>query len=207
MNNATHAVVVTKPGHGTVRLGPLPQTTVVEWRRQLESALTGTAHPAGTTITAEPYDPGTAGGYINPASIPSSVDELMEPLRADTGDDDPGARFPDLYTQLVLRHGHTRAGRMWMQACCQLDEEAEASQAAQDIEKAIAEARSGITEGLASGEQALRSVDAALAAAGRLELGIPGRVAVYPSDAPEHLAIALRELRAAGLVLQPAEKT
>ncbi len=30
MNNATHAVVITKPGHGTVRFGPLLHTMADE---------------------------------------------------------------------------------------------------------------------------------------------------------------------------------
>jgi hypothetical protein len=206
MSNATHAVVITRPGHDTIRFGPLLQSMADSWRLRLESALSHTAHPEGTAITVEPYDPGTDGGYIDPESIPASVDELMEPLRADTGNDGTGANFPDIYTQLVMRHGDNRGGRLWDQACRRADEEAEIDQAGQGIQKDIAGARAEITECLASLEQALRSVQSARAAADRLDLGIPAEVAVCPADATEHMAIALRELRAAGLALQPAKE-
>jgi hypothetical protein len=204
MNNATHAVVITKPGHSTVRFGPLLQTMADEWRMRLESALVGTAHPEGTTTTVEPFRPGTDGAYIDPGSIPASVDELMEPLRADTGNDDPAARFPDLYTRLVMRHGQTGADSLWTHACDLANWEAEIEQAEQDIQKDITAARAALTEALASAGQALLSLQAARSAADRHDLGIPAQVAVYRADAAEHIAVALRELRAAGLALQPA---
>lgn len=129
MSSAAHAVVITRPG--TVRFGPLLQSIAGSWRASLEGALIYTAHPEGTTITAELYDPGTDGGYIDPESIPASVDDLIEPLRSDTGHDDPGANFPDLYTRLVMRHGHTHGDRLWTQACHWIDEEAAIDQAGQ----------------------------------------------------------------------------
>jgi hypothetical protein len=206
MSDATHAVVITKPGHDTVRFGPLLQSIADSWRVSLERALPGTAHPEGTTITAEPYDPAAAAGYIDPESIPASADELIEPLRADPGGDGTGANFPDLYTQLIMRHGNTHGDLVWTQACRRVDEEAEIGQAGQDVQKDIAAARAEITECLAPLEQALRAIQAARATADKFDIGIPAQVAVYPADASDHITIALRELRAAGLALQPAKE-
>jgi hypothetical protein len=206
MSNPTHAVVITKPGHGTVRFGPLLQSMAESWRLRLESALRHTTHPEGTTITVEPFDPRAGGGYIDPESIPARVDELMEPFRADMGSDGTGANFPDIYTRLIMRHGDTHGGRLWEQASRRFDEEAAFDQADRDIQKDIAAARAEIAECLDPLDQALRSVQSARATADGFDIGIPAEAAVYPADAAEHLAIALRELRAAGLALQPAKQ-
>ncbi len=205
MSTPAHAVVITKPGHGTVRFGPLLPSMADSWRLRLESALRHTAHPEGTTITVEPFDPRADGGYIDPESIPASVDELMEPFRADKGNDGTGANFPDVYTRLVMRHGDTHGNRLWEQACRRFDEEAALEQAGRDIQKAIAGARAEIAECLDPLERALRDVRAARATADGFGIGIPAEAAAYPEAAAEHLAIALRELRAAGLALQPAK--
>jgi hypothetical protein len=202
--NATHSVVVTKPGHETIRFGPLLQTMADEWRARLESALVGTAHPEGTAIAVEPYDPEADGAYIDPGSIPSGAGELLGQLRADTGSDDPAARFPDLYTRVIMRHGQTCGDDLWTQACNQANWEDALDQAEQDIQKDITAARAAVGEALASAGQALRSLESARSAADRHDIGIPDQVAVYPFDATEHIEIAMRALRAAGLTLQPA---
>lgn len=203
MGNAAYAVVISRPGHDTIRFGPLLQTMADEWQLCLESALVSTAHPAGTSITVEPFVPGTDSSCISPESIPASADELAERLRAGIGDDDPAARFPDLYTQLAMRHGDARAGQLWNLACHLLDEEAAIAQAQRDRHQDIARVQAKITECLASLEPALRSFQSARATADRFDIGTPADIAGCPADTAEHLAIALRELRAAALTLRP----
>lgn len=112
-----HAVLITRPGHDGLRLGPL------RYRRQAEdiaASLTGqlphTAHIPGTTIKAVTYDPTQPHRALptntDPYDLATAMNDASEhdPAR-------PGVNFPDLYSLLLAQHGHERAGVLWTAAC------------------------------------------------------------------------------------------
>ena len=190
-----HALVITKPGYDTIRLGPLPGITAGAWQATLRTRLYQA--PEGTAIEVVSFDP-ESGTFIDPDSIPRTVEDLTGPLRADPGHPANGG-FPDLYDRLVLVHGETRAGEMWDQACRQVDDEAAFEQAEQTAAADQAEAADLVGQAHALAQQAGQKIINLLEAAHALELdAVPvGRT----EDARCHVHTAARELRAAARAL------
>lgn len=196
--SGSQALVITKPGYDTIRIGGLTPRTASDWAAALRSRLHQA--PAGTAIDLVPYNP-AAGPYINPDSIPRTVEDLIGPLRADPGHPDNGG-FPDLLDQLVLVHGPARANAMWTQACHQIDDEMEYEQAQQAAAADRAEAAELISQAHALVQRAGQKILRQLAEAGAWGSGaLSGG---NSEDARHHVETAVRELRAAGRALGAA---
>jgi hypothetical protein len=192
--SGSQALVITKPGYDPIRIGALTPRTAEDWAAALRSPQHQA--PPGTAIDRVPYNP-AAGPYINPDSIPRTVEDLIAPLRADPGHPDNGG-FPDLLDQLVLVHGPARAHAMWTQACQQIDDEMAHEQA----QEAAAAAAELISQAHALVQQAGQGILRLLAGAGAWGFdAAPGRSS---EDARHHAEAAARELRAAGRALGAA---
>jgi hypothetical protein len=184
-------VVVVKPGYDTIRLGPLSAATARDWARSLEMKLHQTA-PEGTIIEVTSYNPG-AGPHIDPASIPRTVEDLIEPMRADPGHPENGG-FPDLYDRLVLAVGETRAGELWTQAGNAIDQEAAYEEACAEAAADLAAAFSVVSEAQAAAERAAVKIAGLRRRIGEWELDISS---LASGDALHHAESAARNLRAA----------
>lgn len=110
--NGPFSVVVTKPGHDTVRVGPFTQP----WRIRgflyiLDHGVRGTGAPAGTSFHVAAYDPALLHRPV-PATDPAELARQM-----DTEPDQRGpAGFPDLFTRLVADRGWQDAAHAWLEA-------------------------------------------------------------------------------------------
>ncbi|WP_217226137.1 hypothetical protein [Streptomyces anulatus] len=106
------SVVVTKPGHDTVRVGPFTEP----WRARgfahaLDRGVRGAGAPAGTRLDVAAYDPDLPHRPV-PATDPPELARQM-----DTEPDQSGpAGFPDLFTRLVADRGWEHAARAWLEA-------------------------------------------------------------------------------------------
>jgi len=116
MTGTQHMVVITKPGHPTVRFGPAGPATAADWHRRLGAAAGRSEHPRDMTIKVVPYDP--AAGCEDPAdTIPATAFDLVAPLMAEVPGDGKGGNFPDLFDRISMVHGADRADRLWETAC------------------------------------------------------------------------------------------
>ncbi len=112
------SVIVTKPGHDTVRIGPIP------WRHEADSIsanlnqqLHSTAAPEGTHSASAPYDPEQPHLPL----LALNAYALAEQMTAEP-DGDPEARFPDLYSRFAAQIGYDERGpAMWSTACMYAD--------------------------------------------------------------------------------------
>jgi hypothetical protein len=190
-----HALVIIKPGYDAIKFGPLPGITAGAWEATLRSRLYQA--PVGTTIEVVSFDP-ESGTFIDPNSIPRTVEDLIAPLRADPGHPANGG-FPDLFHRLVLVHGETRAGEIWDQACRQVDDEAAFEQAEHTAAADRTDAADLVGRAHALAQQAGQKIINLLKAADALDLdAVPvGRT----QDARDHVQTAARELRAAARAL------
>lgn len=118
MSEPLYSAVITKPGHGIVRLGPLGFQHVAEhmvW--DLCSQLHSTSHPAGTTIEVAPFDESLPHLPL----LPRDSMELANLMDGEQGDDGSGASFPDLFSRLHAQEGYEVAARLWGNACSLYD--------------------------------------------------------------------------------------
>ncbi|MFF4777531.1 hypothetical protein ACFY05_32210 [Microtetraspora fusca] len=113
-----YAVVITKPGHDTVRIGPIHFHHQAEsWIWTLNRSRTSTAMPAGTTWEITPYDPSVP--HDDPAEIPTTTDALAAAIMQthDYGE----KAFPDLFLRLEALVGTGEAQKRWKNACAYAD--------------------------------------------------------------------------------------
>ncbi|MGW1288392.1 hypothetical protein ACWD4N_33105 [Streptomyces sp. NPDC002586] len=110
--HSAFSVTVTKPGHGTTRVGPFTDSwSARAFAHALDHGVRGTGAPAGTTLDITPYDPDLPHQCI-PAADPAELARQM-----DQEPDRPGpAGFPDLFTRLVAHRGWEEAARAWLAA-------------------------------------------------------------------------------------------
>ncbi|MFF7198303.1 hypothetical protein ACFZAM_31925 [Streptomyces sp. NPDC008079] len=107
------AVVVTRPGHPPVRIGPvLYEHTAKSMAAHMRTAH-GTARPAATLIDAAPYHPD--GEHL--PLLPADAYALADMIRDMPGDDGEGSSFPDLWTRLSAQYPYDEALRIWERAC------------------------------------------------------------------------------------------
>jgi hypothetical protein len=116
-----HDVVITKPGCETVRIGPVLGHQADRMALSFTSQLTSTAHPEGTTITAEAHRGDLE--HDDPATWPADAYATAAELDAEPGGDGTGREFPDLFAKLHARHGYDRAARLWRDACAVYDDQ------------------------------------------------------------------------------------
>ncbi|WP_329020328.1 hypothetical protein [Streptomyces sp. NBC_01601] len=106
------SVVVTKPGHDTVHVGPFTdQWSARGFAHTLEHSIRGLGAPAGTTTDITLYNPQLPHWCV-PAAGQAELAQQM-----DQEPDQPGpAGFPDLFTRLVAQRGWEDAARAWLAA-------------------------------------------------------------------------------------------
>lgn len=108
------AVIITKPGYDTVRIGPIHFHHQAEsWIRALNMCRHSTVMPEGTTWEIAPYDP--AVPHDDPAQIPTTPAELGVAIAQI--DRIGEAEFPDLFVRLQAVIGTDEAMRLWDQGC------------------------------------------------------------------------------------------
>jgi hypothetical protein len=107
------AVIVTKPGHDTVRIGPIP------WEHQADSMcallnqqLHSTGAPEGTHSASGPYLPELPHLPL----LPGDAYALAVLMDAEL-DGDPEALYPDLYSRFAAQVGDERGPALWRAAC------------------------------------------------------------------------------------------
>jgi hypothetical protein len=118
-----HDVVITKPGCGPVRIGPVLGHQAEEMAGSFTSQLTSTAHPEGTAITTERHRDDLA--HDDPVSWPADAYDVADKLDAEPGGDGTGREFPDLFARLHARHGYEPAARLWRDGCVVYDQQHE----------------------------------------------------------------------------------
>lgn len=106
------SVIVTKPGHDTVRVGPFTEP----WRAHgfahtLDRGVRGAGAPAGTSLDVAAYDPALPHLPV-PATDPAALARQMDTEPDQRGPDG----FPDLFTRLVADRGWEDAARAWLEA-------------------------------------------------------------------------------------------
>ena len=122
----TFDVVITKPGYDTIRYHAGPEHRAEEWAGRLGQALTGSAHPEGTTIAVEPHAGGDAcSSPVIGAEHGGGLVGLAVLIPREPAAIAAGAGFPDLYDRLWMVHGADRAGELWSAACSLADQWAE----------------------------------------------------------------------------------
>ncbi|MER6125356.1 hypothetical protein ABT173_22525 [Streptomyces sp. NPDC001795] len=106
------SVIVTKPGHDTVRVGPFTERVRAQgFAYTLDYGVRGTGAPAGTTFDVAAYDP-----HLPHLSVPADdTAGLARQMDAEPGPSGP-AGFPDLFTRLVADRGWEDAARAWLKA-------------------------------------------------------------------------------------------
>ncbi|MGW2220978.1 hypothetical protein ACWCSD_38840 [Nonomuraea sp. NPDC001684] len=132
---ASVAVLITKPGYDTVRIGPIPADYAPTWIATLDQAAQHITLPTGSQwgIVAYdpklPHEPPTAATTL-PTLIPivrqrlsegERVSELME-----------AQRFPDEYVRMWALIGEEEASQRWRDAVMEVDAEILAARAAKD---------------------------------------------------------------------------
>lgn len=112
------AVIITKPGYDTVRIGPIHFHHQAEsWVRTLDSCRHSVTMPEGSTWEIAPYDPNLP--HDDPADIPTTTDALAAAI---TETETVGeAEFPDLFVRLEAVVGTNRAMDLWKQGCVYAD--------------------------------------------------------------------------------------
>ncbi len=143
----TWDVIVTMPSR-IVTIGPAPsEHHAALWATRLQQQLTGTAHPDGTEITTAPHtsDCDHPDAY---ETHPCEPDGIAEILRGTSDDDDPEARFPDLYARLSMIHG-AYAAPAWSAACAALDNEAEIRDGVRELADLVADAERAVSHATA----------------------------------------------------------
>ncbi|MFJ2217966.1 hypothetical protein ACIQVO_38145 [Streptomyces sp. NPDC101062] len=110
--NGLFSVIVTKPGHDSVRVGPFTE----QWRARgfahtLDRGVRGTGAPVGTTLDVAAHDPRLPHLPL-PAADPA---ELARQMTTEPDQSGP-AGFPDLFTRLVADRGWENAARAWLEA-------------------------------------------------------------------------------------------
>ncbi|MFJ4988781.1 hypothetical protein ACIP9H_33895 [Streptomyces sp. NPDC088732] len=126
MSEAQFAVIVTRPGHDTVRIGPFDfrhQAEHATW--DFRSQLRNTTHPDGTTIDFGPYDE----SLPHTSRTPRDAMELALLMDSEPDGDGTGSNFPDLFSRLHAEAGYEEAARLWKNACSLYD-----SLQAEDVE-------------------------------------------------------------------------
>lgn len=130
-----YAVIVTRPGHDTARIGPIP------WKHQADSMtanlnlqLHSTAHPEGTHIAAGIYAPALPHLPL----LPIDAYALAELVHQEP-DTSPEERFPDTYSRLLAQVGYDRSADLWHAACRLMDEPEESEEEPSEIEQLRAE--------------------------------------------------------------------
>ncbi|MFC4113997.1 hypothetical protein [Nonomuraea zeae] len=127
------AVVITKPGYDTVRLGPIPADYAPTWIATLDKAAGHITLPEGSKwgIAAYdpkmPHEPPTAATTL-PALIPIVRQRLNENERV--GELMEAQRFPDEYVRMWALIGEKEAYRRWRDAVMEVDAENIAARAA-----------------------------------------------------------------------------
>jgi hypothetical protein len=188
------AVIITKPEMPAVRFGPLTQQTAEVWASRLRMMLTSSA-PAGTTVTVGSHD--LELPHRGEHTIPATVDDLL-PQMLSQPEGNGGTGFPDLYSRLVMRWGWERAQAMWQRACFLASAEAEQEADLGHAAAAVTRARDLLGLASQTTEEARQLMSSKPADLYAVVLGD-----ACPSDLQDHLAAALRELRAAARVLRP----
>lgn len=110
--NGPFSVIVTKPGHDTVRIGPFTDPwSARSFAYTLDHGVRGTGAPAGTTLDIADYDPDLPHQCL-PATEPAELARQMDQEPDQRGP----AGFPDLFTRLVAHRGWEGAARAWLDA-------------------------------------------------------------------------------------------
>jgi hypothetical protein len=194
-------VVIAKPDHPPIRLGPLAPAKAEDWAGTLRFHVGGSA-PEGTVIEVTQYNPGT-GPHINPGTIPRTVEDLVEPLRADPGYPANGG-WPDLYDRVRLVNGTTRGDAMWTEACGRIDAETQYQDAKEQAATDAADAADLLAQAHTATQQALALIRRMLGTEDTWDLAaLPGGI-IDSQDAQHHAVTAVRELRAARRILASA---
>jgi hypothetical protein len=118
MTDDQYSVIVTRPGHDTVRIGPFGYHHLAEhatW--DLQGQLRNTCHPEGTTIAVAPFDESLPHLPLAPRDA-MSLALLMDDEPSGGG---TGSNFPDLYSRLHAQVGYEEAARLWGNACSLYD--------------------------------------------------------------------------------------
>ncbi|MFF9786341.1 hypothetical protein [Streptomyces nigrescens] len=106
------SVTVTKPGHGTVRVGPfIGRWTARGFAQALDHSIRHVGAPADTTLDVTPYD------QQLPHRCVPATDSVELARQMDQEPDHPGpAGYPDLFTRLCAHQGWETAARAWLEA-------------------------------------------------------------------------------------------
>ncbi|MDX3697831.1 hypothetical protein [Streptomyces europaeiscabiei] len=106
------SVIVTKPGHTTVRVGPFTELGRAQgFAYILDRGVRGIGAPAGTSSDVAAYDPD-----LPHLSVPADdAAGLARQMDAEPGRSGP-AGFPDLFTRLVADRSWEDAARAWLAA-------------------------------------------------------------------------------------------
>ncbi len=118
------AVVITKPGYDTVRLGPIPADYAPTWIATLDKAAEHITLPEGSAWEIVAYDPKTPH---EPPTAATTLPTLIPIVRKRLGQSeeegmDP-ARFPDEYVRMWALIGEEEAYRRWRDAVTEVDAE------------------------------------------------------------------------------------
>ncbi|WP_331752631.1 hypothetical protein OG440_40610 (plasmid) [Streptomyces sp. NBC_00637] len=106
------SVIVTKPGHDTVRVGPFTELGRAQgFAYVLDHGVRGIGAPAGTRFDVAAYDP-----HLPHLCVPADdAAGLARQMSAEPGRGGP-AGFPDLFTRLVADRCWEDAARAWLDA-------------------------------------------------------------------------------------------
>lgn len=107
---------VHRPNLPDVHLGYVFQHQAESACASLRSALVGTTHVAGTTITWSQRLPGMA---VEPP-VPTEPASIVSLIEHDLYNGEPD-QFPDLFSRLAAQEGYDSAREMWRIACSSLD--------------------------------------------------------------------------------------
>ncbi|MGV9383629.1 hypothetical protein ACWDRB_47985 [Nonomuraea sp. NPDC003707] len=125
------AVVITKPGYDTVRIGPIPHTYAPTWIATLDKAAEHISLPEGSKWEIVTYDPAVPHESPTAATtVPSLVPIVRERLNESDGEAKDVARFPDEYVRMGALIGEEEAYQRWRDAVMEVEAEIFAARAA-----------------------------------------------------------------------------
>ncbi|MFG6197811.1 hypothetical protein [Nonomuraea sp. JJY05] len=129
------AVVITKPGYDTVRIGPIPADYAPTWIATLDKAQEHVSLPEGSKWEITAYDPKLPHEQPTAATtVPALIPIVRERIGQSEEEGMDPARFPDEYVRMWALIGEEEAYQRWRDALMEVDAEIFAARTAEGNE-------------------------------------------------------------------------